>query len=314
VNVIDGRASALFVILVGIGLSLLTQQSRLSGDLGKLLQQRKALIKRAAFLFVLGLVYIEIWPADILHYYGVYILIGALCLLLATPYLLGLIALILFSSTLLFTHFDYSSAWNWQTLAYADLWTINGFVRNLFFNGFHPVLPWLGFLLLGMVLGRQNLGQVAVRERLFILGLMAALLAELIVLFLPYALLMGMPPAYTVFFSTQPLPPLPVYFLGAAGSATVIITLCVALGEKYGQKAWLKPLVYTGQLGLTFYLAHVILGMGVLEALGRLEHQSLAFAVSSALLFCTLAVVFATLWRQYFNLGPLESVLRRVSL
>jgi uncharacterized protein len=205
VNIIDGRASALFVVLAGVGLSLLTRQSRLSGDLQVLALERKALFKRAGFLFVLGLLYIEIWPADILHYYGVYILIGALCLLLPSRYILTLIAILLFMSVLLFVMLNYNTAWNWRTLAYADLWTIKGFVRNLIFNGFHPILPWLGFLLLGMVIGRQNLGQVALRERLFLLGLFAAVLAELMVLFLPYALLMGMPPAYKVFFSTQPM-------------------------------------------------------------------------------------------------------------
>jgi uncharacterized protein len=313
VNIIDGRASALFVILAGVGLSLITRQSRLSGDLQALAIERKALFKRAGFLFVLGLLYIEIWPADILHYYGIYILIGALCLLLPSRSILAFIAILLLMSVLLFVIFNYNTAWNWQTLAYADLWTIKGFVRNLIFNGFHPVLPWLGFLLLGMVIGRQNLGQVAVRERVFLLGLFATVLAELMVLCLPYALLMGMPPAYEVFFSTQPMPPLPVYFIGAAGSATVIITLCVALGEKYGQKAWLMPFVYTGQLALTFYLAHIILGMGLLESLGLLEKQSLAFSLISALLFCGFAVVFACLWRKFYRLGPLEGLLRKVS-
>lgn len=313
VNIIDGRASALFVILAGVGLSLLTRQSRLSGDLQLLAIEKKSLFKRAGLLFVLGLLYIEIWPADILHYYGVYILVGALCLLLASRYLFALIVLLLIVSTLLFVMLDYSAQWNWQTLAYADLWTTKGFVRNLIFNGFHPVLPWLGFLLLGMLIGRQNLAHVAVRERLFMLGFFAAVLAELIVLLLPYALLMGMPPAYKIFFSTEPMPPLPVYFIGAAGSATVIITLCVALGEKYAQKAWLMPFVYTGQLALTFYLAHVMLGMGLLESLGMLENQSLAFSLVCALLFCVFAVVFASYWRKFYPLGPLEGLLRRAS-
>ncbi|AMC33890.1 DUF418 domain-containing protein [Janthinobacterium sp. B9-8] len=313
VNIIDGRASALFVILAGVGLSLLTRQSRLSGDLQSLAVERKALFKRAGFLFILGLLYIEIWPADILHYYGIYISIGALCLMLPSRYIMVLVLLLLIASSFLFGMLNYSTAWDWQTLAYADLWTIKGFARNLIFNGFHPVLPWLGFLLLGMVIGRQNLGQVAMRERLFLLGLFAAALAELIVLFLPYARLMGMPLAYEVFFSTQPMPPLPVYFIGAAGSATVIITLCVALGEKYGKKAWLMPFVYTGQLGLTFYLAHVILGMGLLESLGLLENQSLVFSVMSALSFCVFAVIFASCWRKFYRLGPLESVLRRLT-
>ena len=79
-NVLDGRASAVFVILAGVGITLLTQSTRLAGAQLQLHQEKRVLLKRAAFLFVIGLLYIEIWPADILHYYGAYIAIGALLL------------------------------------------------------------------------------------------------------------------------------------------------------------------------------------------------------------------------------------------
>ena len=106
------------------------------------------------------------------------------------------------------------------------------------------------------------------------------------------------------------MPPMPLYIVAGAGTACVVIAACVALGERYASASWLKPLVATGQLALTLYVAHVVIGMGMLEAMGRLTHQTPAFAVGSALVFSTLSVLFAHLWRQRFNRGPLEWIMR----
>jgi len=42
---------------------------------------------------------------------------------------------------------DYEAGWDFTTLTYTGFWTIDGFVRNLFYNGFHPVIPWFAFML-----------------------------------------------------------------------------------------------------------------------------------------------------------------------
>lgn len=64
---------------------------------------------------------------------------------------------------------------------------------------------------------------------------------------------------------------------------------------------------------MTLYVAHVIFGMGFLETIGRLENQSLPFAVTAALVFSAVAVWVATLWRRRFGRGPLEAVMRSVT-
>lgn len=76
-EVLEGRASALFVVLAGIGISLATQASYVAGDRQSLLQSRVVLIKRAFLLMLAGLGFLFIWPADILHFYGVYFLFAA---------------------------------------------------------------------------------------------------------------------------------------------------------------------------------------------------------------------------------------------
>ncbi len=309
-DAIDGRASATFVILAGVGLSLLSARGRAANDAVQIGADRLMLVRRAAFLFVAGLLYVQLWPADILHFYGAYLLIGAAALTWRKRTLLGAVAAMVLAFALLASVFDYERAWNWQTLVYADFWSLPGFLRNLLFNGFHPVFPWAGFLLLGIALGRLDMQAPAVRARVFGAGLLLALATEALVWWGSSHAGTGAG-IWAVVWSSQPMPPLPLYWLAAAGTACAAIAACVAAGERWRDAPWLAPLVHTGQLALTLYVAHVAVGMGVLDAFGRLENQSFPFAVGSALLFCAAAVLFAHLWRRRFKLGPLEWLMRR---
>ena len=69
----------------------------------------------------------------------------------------------------------------------------------------------------------------------------------------------------------------------------------------------------TGQLALTIYFAHVVVGMGTLESMGRLGSQTLVFALAAAGVFLLAAVVFAGLWRRRFRRGPVEWLMRKLA-
>ena len=109
------------------------------------------------------------------------------------------------------------------------------------------------------------------------------------------------------------MPPTPFYLVAGTGTALVIIALCLELTFRYPQARIFTPFVATGQLALTLYVAHVVVGMGILESLGRLENQTLPFAILSAFLFSVLAVVFSYFWRNRFRRGPLEWAMRQIT-
>ncbi|NDJ76822.1 MAG: DUF418 domain-containing protein [Chloroflexi bacterium] len=310
----EGRAAATFVVLAGVGLALLSRRAREAGDRESIAKNRQTLLKRAIFLLVVGLAYTPLWPADILHFYGVYLAIGAFLLMapdrrlwrLAVVFTLVFVGLILV--------LDYEQAWDWDTLEYEDFWTPVGMVRHLFFNGFHPVFPWAGFLFVGMWLGRQNMTDPAFRKKVLWGGTGVMVVTESISAGLVSALKPhGDAEAIEALFGTHPMPPMPLYMLASTATALVVITLSIMLTERFAGAKWLEPFVSTGQLALTLYVAHVVIGMGTLETIGKLEDQSLTFALLSGAAFYGVTVWFAYWWRRRYQRGPLEWVMRRLT-
>lgn len=316
-SLLEGRASALFVILAGVGIAFLTRAARESTDTQQINRGRKSLLKRGLLLIVVGLMFTVIWPADILHFYGFYFLLAALLFNAAERVLLLSIAIITISFPVLMLVFDYQHGWDWATLSYHGFWTMEGMARHIIFNGFHPILPWCAFLLLGAWLGRQDFSSKAVRRKILKVSVVIVLSTELI-----FGLIRLLLHKYNVglsvdeinfLFSTSIIPPLPQYILAAGGSAVAIIMICLDIGERFPNGLLTQALTKTGQLSLTIYLAHVLIGMGTLEAMGSLYDQSIEFSLLSATCFCVAAVVFSVCWRKYFLMGPTEWMFRGLS-
>ncbi len=316
-GLLEGRAAAIFVILAGVGLSLMTAKSRSDPSSQSMSRHRISLLKRALLLVVVGLSYSPIWPADILHFYGFYIAIGVLLLTVKDRTLILCAIVLMIGFVALFFIFDYATGWNWTTLAYTDFWTLRGMARHIFFNGFHPVFPWASFLLIGMWLGRQNIVDVRIRRRIMLVSLILLAGTELIS---REALICfgengsGLSESDVLsLFGTKPMPPLPQYVLSAGSTAVLFIMLCVSLTSRFADASWVGTLCKTGQMSLTLYVAHVVIGMGFLESIGRLENQTIEFAVVGASLFNLSSVVFAYFWISKFRAGPLEQMFRKLS-
>lgn len=294
IDSLEGRAAALFVILAGIGIGL----SDVSAPV---------LLRRAAFLFVLGLINMTVFDADILHFYAVYFVVGAVFLTTPAGALwlgsLGVIALA-FIATMVF---NYDQGWDWDTLTYTDLWSVPGFMRNLFFNGWHPVFPWAAFLLIGMALGRSELHTICIQHRLIMWGFGAAVLAL-------FPQMLVSEPELALYLGSEAIPPGPFYIVAGTGSACVVIGLLLKLWPGIEKLRVGPMLTAPGRQSLTLYVAHILIGMGILEEAGLLDGSlSAPQIVAYALGFCAASSVYALLWSSKFKRGPLEALMRRVT-
>jgi uncharacterized protein len=313
----EGRASALFVILAGLGVSFLTAKARNSADDALVLKTRKSIVKRGLLLVVVGLIFTPIWEADILHFYGFYFLFAAAIFTFQEKSLLWVSGIIMLIFPVLMLLFNFEQNWDWATLTYYNFWSVDGMIRHIFFNGFHPVFPWAAFLTFGMWLGRQDLSSTLIRKKFFVVALITLVITECSFYYLRNMLndAGGFPMTaeeITFLFSTAIIPPLPQYIISAGSSAVLALLACLYLSEKFSDNKITKYLYQTGQLSLTLYIAHVIVGMGFLESTGRLENQTIDFSLLSALIFCAGGIAFSVAWLKFFDLGPLEWVFRRL--
>jgi uncharacterized membrane protein YeiB len=314
----DGKAAATFVVLAGIGLALMTNRAVRDDDWAKMKTARKRIIKRSLFLFVIGLSYLWIWPADILHFYGVYMLLTLLFIHRPGQQILVATAALILLFPILLLFFDYEAGWDFSTLTYSGFWTFSGFFRNLLFNGFHPVIPWAAFMLFGLWYGRQDLRDDRFLKKSLRLSLTVFATVQLLSIGLIKGL-SGNNPAtaeeLSIIFGTDPMPPMPLYMLNGLSISTLIISACILIAKRHESSTIIKVLNQTGQLALTFYVAHVVIGMGAVEAIGskQLGAYSIAFSVLYALVFSLLCVGFANWWLKDDKMGPLEWVMRKLT-
>ncbi|SLN54829.1 hypothetical protein TRL7639_02915 [Falsiruegeria litorea R37] len=294
IDSLEGRAAALFVVLAGIGVTL-----------GK--PTPGLMIRRAAFLFVIGVVNMTIFDADILHFYALYFLVAVPFLSSGSRTLwIGAIGVVA-ASVLVHGVIEYDTGWDWDALIYTDLWTVPGFLRNAIFNGWHPVLPWAAFLLIGMALGRSDLGARCTQHRLILWGLAAALFA-----LVPQFLTQD--PDLQALLGTESIPPGPFYIMAGTGTACAIIGLTLKLMPALDRLRVSPVLTAPGKQTLTLYVAHILIGMGTLEELGLLDGSLTAPQITwIGLGFAATTSIFALLWFRLFRRGPLEAIMRKVT-
>ncbi len=317
-GVFDGKAAATFVVLAGVGIALSTNNAYRTQDYKRLNSKRKQIAIRALLLFIIGLSYITIWPADILHFYGIYMLVCLGFVRFKPKYALyGAIVSIGLFPMLLFV-FNYDLGWDYKTLNYLNFWTVNGFIRHLFFNGFHPVVPWVSFMLFGLWLGRQDLKSTAFLKRAVRIGILGFVGIQLLSKGFIYIFTINNPgfmEEIVPILGTEPMPPFPLYMLNGIFTATIIITSCILIAERFKHTKIISALYKTGQLALTFYVAHVIIGMGVIEWFGNTPfgEYSIIFSVMYALIFSLICILFSILWLRYKSYGPLEWIMKKLN-
>ena len=316
-SVFDGKAAATFVVLAGVGLALMTNAALRNNDTQKLRLARRRIAKRALFLFIVGLSYIVIWPADILHFYGIYMLVILLILRSSEKIIVSAALTLILVYPLLISLWNYETGWNFDTLDYPDFWTFNGFFRNLFFNGFHPVIPWTSFMMFGFWFGKQDLQDDSFLQKAFWISASTFVALQI----LSYVSILWLSAgddqtasALRDIIGTHPMPPLPIYMLTGIAIATVVLSASILIGKRFSTNKILLALNKTGQLALTFYVAHVIIGMGVIEAINpeKMGLYPIEFSVGYALLFSFLCVLFASYWLPSRKAGPVEWLMKKI--
>ncbi|AYV25073.1 heparan-alpha-glucosaminide N-acetyltransferase domain-containing protein [Vibrio mediterranei] len=289
---VEGKAAATFVVLAGLGFGI---------SCSKRIPSFASTLKKSAFLLMIGLLNALVFDADILHYYALYFFVGYFLIDFKMRGLITSIVLFNIVFLLMYFTFDYDKGWDWVNYTYMGFWSSNGFIRNSFFNGWHPVFPWMSFFIFGIILSRSVLSNKIVQTKLMIFGLLGLLLTSIMSSYLQ---------EYDSYiFSTEPIPPVPFYILTGISFSSLVIGSCLRIYQVPGM-FFLSYFCPAGRQTLTLYLAHIYIGMGLLERFGMIGNQTASSVLLCSLVFCCFSVAYAYIWSKYYTHGPIEGIMR----
>jgi hypothetical protein len=301
---VHGRASVLFVLLAGVGVSLLAGNrgaARLRGAWARLCWN-------ALLLLPLGLVLqnLDHGVRVILQYYAVYFLVAGIAMHLGDRLLLGVaLAATVLSPALTLALFRWRpSAFDTSSTSWGDPLLL--VARQLLVTGSYPVLVWGAPLLFGVWLGRRGLATRAVRWRMLgggaVLAVVASLASTALVGWLGEPVDDG---SWLLLATDDPHSEMPLWVLGSTGSATAVLGGALLLAERLPRLTW--PLAAFGQLAFTVYVGHLL----VLDAaVDLLRRDAVGPAALSVARFAIITVLACALWRWLLPRGPLEALLR----
>lgn len=279
-SVAGGRASALFAVLAGVSIALMSGRS--TPHRGRQWAATAAgLTVRAVLIAGIGLLLGEADSgiAVILTYYGVLFLLAIPFLGLRAPALavLGAVWVVVAPvvSHLVRPHLPTSSYASPDLAALADPWQL---LTELTFTGYYPAVPWVAYLLAGMALGRAALGSWRTTVAVGAVGAGLAALGWSL-----SEVLLGLPGARQALIETA---------TGVGMQASLDLTLQRGTYGTTPTGSWWWLAVHAPHSGTPFDLAHTIgtslLVIAVALALGRLLPSLLAVVFGAGAMTLTL--------------------------
>lgn len=311
------RFAATFVLVAGMGVTLLTNRSRTAGDRDAIRVDRWRLVRRGLLLYSLGLLIEWIWHGTILVYYGAFFMVAALLFTLRLRWLavIGVGAALAGAGIALFrvVHALDGHDVSWLDPAIDS-------PRNLLLRTFvgytHPLLPWLLFFCAGIALGRFLP---------YISGLRVPIIATGLALFVgTYAInYFGLRAATDDFASTDrnaaiwrgvlstgPFDRGLLYSFGALGSSLVAFAVISWIADRFPTAPPTTLLRHAGQMTLSLYVLHVITFNAFVHWWGWVTDTGLDTALVFALVFWAFAIAIGAWWHRFVGTGPLERIYR----
>ncbi|WP_454667645.1 DUF1624 domain-containing protein [Acinetobacter calcoaceticus] len=252
-----------FVLLTGISAFLFHSKKQ------DLQQTRAFLLKRGLFLIVLELTLVNFawtatFPPEVIYLQviwaiGISMVVLAGCVSLPLPVIAGAALVIIFGHNLLDSvHFTNGFLQNVWFILHERGWIE---IADIKLRTSYPVLPWIGVILLGYVLGQFFSSKYTAKQRSrYLLSIGLASIGLFVLLrFIniygdqPWQHFESLQLTLMSFFNLTKYPPSLLFILLNVGIGLIVL---VAF-ERMQQYSFLKPLVVFGSVPMFFYLLHL---------------------------------------------------------
>jgi uncharacterized membrane protein len=307
-----GRASALFAVLAGVSLALMTREPLRGRPLAL---RSLGIVGRALLVALLGLALggLDSGIAVILTYYGVLFVLALPFTLMRVRTLVPLtVAWVVVAPVVSHLVRPDLPERGFESPTFAQLADPGQLASELLLTGYYPVVPWLAYLLAGIALGRLDLRDTSLLGALALGGLGTAVLATRVSASLvdPAVAsenatgMFGVTPAdgdWDWLLVVAPHSATPFDLGQTIGSAVLVIATCLLLERLLPRPATavLGVVLGAGAATLTLYSLHVVMRTPSVWP----EEEPSAYATHVVVLL-TLGAALRLLGRR----GPLEAV------
>ena len=303
------RFAATFVMVAGMGITLMTNRGRIGLDRYQRTLDRWTLIRRGFLLYCFGFFFEWLWNGTVLFFYGAFFVVGALIFTLRTRWLIVIGGLAAIAAAGL-------QWWAFET-EHSTSWLFGGWyspgpyrsprrlVFDTFVNGTHPLLPWLAFLCAGMVLGRFLPLSGEWRR---VLGAAGVLLVAGTYL---AKHVFGDTPLRSVLFATDPFNRSLNYTLCALGSSIAAFCLIGWVAEVTRTSVVTRGFAAAGRTTLTLYILHALVFNALVSYWHLIKPAGLDVALVFAGSFWVAAIIAAAVWQHRVGIGPAEWFYRK---
>ncbi|GAB2708453.1 heparan-alpha-glucosaminide N-acetyltransferase domain-containing protein [Microbacterium marinum] len=304
IDLVNGRSSVLFAVLAGVSLALVSGGIR-GQESGRLATTRRRIAVRAAALWIIGaaLIATGVPVYVILPAYAILFVLALPALRVRPGILWAIAAAILVGVPWFLPAIDLLPVWE----------SDSGETVFLLLGWAYPFPLWIGFVLLGMAIGRSDLRRPTMQVLLLAGGVAVAVTAAIAASVISASAVLVDAPYLDAVWSASPHSSGILDAVGSAGVALAVTGACLLLCRT--PLTWLlAPLRAVGSMPLTAYVGQIV-----------------AWAIAAALLlgdtgdlyafrdlqpfwwFVAGAVLACTAWASIIGQGPLEWLLARLA-
>lgn len=303
--IFDGRSSATFATLAGISIALICRHAARTQNPLDWRAARAKIAVRAAIILPIGIALqaMNTPVAVILPTYAVLFLMALPVVRWPTPALLATAGVALVIGPVIVLGVRDATTATINPTVYGFGWGIGELIW-----GAYPALVWIAYVLVGICVGRGNLGSPRYAGMLVGIGAVLAVVGYGAGSVLQSALNVNTYDWPGALLSTAPHADTLVEVTGNIGVALAVVGICLLITAWRPIAIALYPMAAMGTMALTVYVIQIV----VIAFLGP---DSVWYPTSNVpLVALTLGcLLFASIWRATLGQGPLERLLKYAS-
>ncbi|MEA3445273.1 MAG: DUF418 domain-containing protein [Bacteroidota bacterium] len=312
--ILHGKFTGALFFLLGVSFFLMVKKYVRYGNMPKLSKIRNQVIYRSLFFIILGYLLFAFWPNDILHIYGIFIIIGIIVMNSKSTVLWSISFLLIAGFAILFGAMEFPSDWYDLTNSPVQTFSPKYQISKILYLGKYSVVPYAAFFILGIWYSGLKLTKPETHLLVFRIALPVFIILEIGSLifknYIPQLEIGDFEWLVRLLSTTQSNPPLPLFVISTLAFSLSLASGSYLLKEKFDGNSLIKILERGGRMLFTLLVFQALLGILTLNIFSEVLLQSIGFTIIFNVLFVFLSITIVLFMSISNRRGPIEGLMR----